>query len=157
MAVFIRTVLFATILSMVSCTAESIDETTNLETFNVRELETQLHSMVNSYRNSEGLSTLEFNTVAYSLANDHNDYMIAKGSLSHDNFNSRASKIASETEAKEVAENVAMGYQTAEATLQGWLDSAPHKINIEGDFTHTAISVKRSESGNLYYTQIFFR
>lgn len=157
MAVFVRTVLFATIVSMVSCSAEGIDEDPKLETFNVQELETQLHSMVNSHRTSVGLSALEFNSVAYNLANEHNDYMITKGSLSHDNFNSRASKIASETEAKEVAENVAKDYQTAEGTLEGWLDSQPHKLNLEGNYTHTAISVKKSETGNLYYTQIFFR
>lgn len=157
MAVFIRTVFFVAILSMVSCTSESVDEIPSVEAFNVQQLETELHSIVNSYRTTEGLTPLQFSAVAYDLANEHNDYMIAKGGLSHDNFNSRASKIASETEAKEVAENVARDYQTAKATLQGWLDSAPHKINIEGDFTHTAISVKQSVNGNIYYTQIFFR
>ncbi len=157
MAVKSRTILFACVLVIFSCTSENIDETPQVETFNVQELETQLHAMVNSHRNSIGQSTLEFNSIAYAYANDHTDYMIAKGSLSHDNFNSRASKISSETEAKEVAENVAKAYPTAEAALEGWLNSAPHKTNIEGDFTHTAISVKKTANGDIYYTQIFFR
>jgi len=77
--------------------------------------------------------------------------------ISHDNFNLRASKISSEADAKEVGENVAKDYISAQDVFDGWINSTAHKENIENDFTHTAISVKKDSNGNLYFTQIFFK
>ena len=157
MAVFTRNVFFIAFLLLISCSEEPVDDQVALETFNVLELETELMRLTNEYRQSNGLASVQFDPIAYTYANEHNDYMIAKGSLSHDNFSSRASSISSETQAKEVAENVAKDYLTAESTLEGWVNSAPHRANLEGNFTHMAISVKKTETGSLFYTQIFFR
>lgn len=157
MAVVTRTIFLMVLFIFGSCSKVSTEELVALESFNVLELESELIQLTNEYRQSNGLTPVQFSSVAYSYANNHNDYMISKGSLSHDNFSSRASNIATEVEAKEVAENVAKDYLTAEATLKGWIDSAPHRVNLEGNFTHMAISAKKTENGDLYYTQIFFR
>jgi uncharacterized protein YkwD len=37
------------------------------------------------------------------------------------------------------------------------LESDGHKRNIEGDYTHSAISIKENEEGDLYFTQLFFK
>lgn len=148
-------VLFVFILG--SCSKESIDDTLNIEAANVVALEQEVLDIVNSHRSELGANSLVFSPIAYEYANKHTDYMIAKGSLSHDNFSSRASSIASKVEVQMVAENVAKDYNTAQEAFVGWYDSTSHKKTMEGDFTHTAVSVKEDENGNFYYTQLFYK
>lgn len=140
-----------------SCTKESVDNSNIPIAENAIAIEQQLLAVVNEHRTSLGYANLQFSEVAYNYANTHNDYMIAKGSLSHDNFSSRASGIAEEVNAEFVAENVAKDYSSALEAFQGWLESPNHKKTMEGEFTHTAISVKKDGQGNLYYTQLFYR
>jgi uncharacterized protein YkwD len=148
-------VLFVGILA--SCT-KGKDGFTNIgETENALEIEQELLLIVNDHRLSLNESALQFSEVAYEYANQHNDYMIAVGNISHDNFSSRASKISLQVSAEFVAENVARNYDNATGAFQGWLNSSSHKTTMEGDFTHTAVSVKKNNDGKLYFTQIFFR
>jgi len=141
----------------VSCSKESITDTDIPVALNAVEVEQELLGIVNAHRNSLGVSPLQFSVVAYEYANLHNDYMIAKGNLSHDNFSARASSISAKADAKQVAENVAKDYPTATATFEGWMNSTNHKETMEADFTHTAISVKQDDNGNYYYTQLFYK
>lgn len=141
-----------------SCTAEPLqDETIIPEAENNVQLEQELLTVVNDHRNSLGLNQLEFSVVAYKYANKHTDYMISKGSLSHDNFSARASSINSEVTVQMVAENVAKDYDTAMEAFEGWYNSSSHKKTMEGDFTHTAVSVKKNVQGEFYFTQLFYK
>lgn len=156
--------VFITIV-MASCSQPSVadeetlfeNETTSKVVVELSAQEQTLLDMVNDYRISKGLGSLEFSAVSYQFALEHNEYMISKGELSHDNFNSRASDVSKATSANFVAENVAKNYIVLENALNGWLNSEPHKNTIEGDFTHTTLSIKQDSQGNPYYTQIFFR
>jgi uncharacterized protein YkwD len=153
------------IITLTSCSTTSVTEDEELfetETASkvVVELsaqEQELFDMVNDYRVSQGLNILEFDAASYEFALEHNEYMISKGQLSHDHFNARASKVSKVTAANYVAENVAKDYQLIDDALSGWLSSTPHRNTIEGDFTHSTISIERDAEGNPYYTQIFFR
>ncbi len=120
-------------------------------------METDLLTLVNKHRSDIGLNTLENSSVSYKYAEEHNDYMISKNILSHDNFEDRATKIAQETGAVSISENVARYYATAEKTLEGWLNSSSHKAAMEGDFTHTTLSVELDKEGRPYFTQIFIK
>ncbi len=143
-----------------SCTKEtsSLDELSSItEAENVVSIEQEILTLVNAHRISIGIDELSYNEVAHDYANQHTDYQISKGSISHDNFSLRASKISELTEAKLVAENVAKDFETADGAFQGWYESSSHKSTMEGDFTHTAVSVKRNDKGKLYFTQIFFK
>ena len=140
-----------------SCTKETTEAPTVPVAQNVIELEGELLATVNDHRITLGLNTLFFSAVAYEYANQHTDYMIAKGNLSHDNFSARASQISLEESAEYVAENVAKDYDNAVEAFQGWLVSSSHKSTMEGEFTHTAVSVKKNDAGKFYFTQIFFR
>ncbi|RIV70838.1 CAP domain-containing protein [Flagellimonas aequoris] len=120
-------------------------------------METDLLALVNQHRSAIGLNTLENSSVSYKYAEQHNDYMISKNSLSHDNFENRATKIAEVTNAVSISENVARYYTTAEKTLEGWLNSSSHKAAMEGDFTHTTLSVELDKEGRPYFTQIFIK
>ncbi|MEH6619872.1 CAP domain-containing protein [Maribacter arcticus] len=145
------------LLFLNSCTSDSPEETSVLEAENVITIEQDLLNIVNQHRLTLNANALEFSNIAYKYANIHTDYMIAKGSLSHDNFSSRATNINSEVEVEMVAENVAKDYQSAIEAFQGWYISSSHKKTMEGDFTHTGISVKKDNSGNFYFTQLFYK
>ncbi len=124
-------------------------------TIDAAQLEGELLDLINTYRNSIGASALQNSASSYKYALEHNDYMISKNSLSHDNFEERASKIAEETNAKSVSENVARFYTTAQQALDGWLNSSSHKEALEGNYSHTTLSVQLDKSGRPYFTQIF--
>ena len=100
---------------------------------------------------------MDYSAVAYEYANKHTDYMIAKGSINHDNFSARASDISQAVNASFVSENVAKDYDSAVEAFQKWLASSDHRKTMEGEFTHTAVSVKRNSDGKLYFTQLFYR
>ena len=141
----------------VSCTKDAVNETLIPVALNAVEVEQELMDIVNAHRVSQGSQPLAFSELAYTYANLHTDYMVSKGTISHDNFSARASKIASETDAKEIAENVAMEYRSATEAFEGWLRSPNHKGTMEADYTYTAISVKKGADGTLFYTQIFYK
>lgn len=145
------------LLFLGSCTSDSIDDTPVLEAENVLIIEQDLLDIVNEHRLNLNTNALAFSDVAYKYANLHTDYMISKGSISHDNFSSRASNIDSEISVEMVAENVAKDYQTALEAFEGWYVSSSHKKTMEGDFTHTGISVKKDDFGNYYFTQLFYK
>lgn len=140
-----------------SCSSDSITDTPVIESENITTIEQELLQIVNEHRLSLNANALEFSEVAYKYANIHTDYMIAKGSISHDNFSSRASSINSEIPVQMVAENVAKDYDTAIEAFEGWYQSSSHKKTMEGDFTHTAISIKVDEFGDYYFTQLFYK
>lgn len=141
-----------------SCTTEPLqDDTTIAEAKNNVILEQEVLAIVNNHRASLGLNQLKFSEIAYKYANKHTDYMISKGSLSHDNFSARASSINSEITVKMVAENVAKEYNTAMEAFEGWYQSSSHKKTMEGEFSHTAVSVKKNAQGDYYYTQLFYQ
>lgn len=152
---FIALVLF--VCTLASCSKETSETIDIIEARNDEEVELQLLDIVNDHRRTIGQTPLEFSEVAYEYANEHNDYMISQGDINHHNFSARASKISSQIGAEFVAENVAKDYDNAAEAFQGWLDSSSHKKTMEGDFTHTAVSVKINDTGEFYFTQIFFR
>ena len=152
---YVALVLFVCTLG--SCSKESIETTSIIEAENAIAVEQELLVVVNTHRLSLGQPELEFSAVAYEYANEHNNYMISIGSINHDNFSSRASKISSLVSAEFVAENVAKDYNNASEAFHGWLNSSSHKKTMEGDFSHTAVSVKINTAGKFYFTQIFFR
>jgi uncharacterized protein YkwD len=149
--------LVISILCIVSCSKEAVTPGDIPVAVNAIAVEQELLELVNTHRSAIGATALEYSALAYEYANLHTDYMVAKGTISHDNFSARASKIAAETNAKEVAENVAMDYPTAAEAFQGWLESPNHKGTMEADYTHTAVSVKINAAGDYFYTQLFFK
>ncbi|MBT8185798.1 MAG: CAP domain-containing protein [Eudoraea sp.] len=148
-------VLFVLVAS--SCSKEAIPYTDIPKAENAVQMEQELMGIVNTHRSSLGFPELQFSAIAYEHANNHTDYMISKGSLNHDNFSARATSISSATDAEYVAENVAKDYDSAAGAFENWLASSDHRKTMEGDFTHTAVSVKKDPAGNFYYTQLFYR
>lgn len=159
-----RIILFLAIaVSLASCSTESVQEVEALATIEVTattstHTEGEILALVNNHRAGLGLSALELDNTVYQYATEHNQYMVNQGTTSHDNFTARAKSLTSKTNAVGVAENVAVGSQlNANIAVNGWLGSVPHKESIEGDFTHTGISVLTNDEGLTYFTQIFIK
>lgn len=162
-----KTILFKLVLPTVfmyllhSCSseekpvvAEPIPATMDY-TYNSDELEAL--ALINSYRESIGLSVLMRNNHVSYKAKEHNEYMIQNNIVNHDGFGGRYENIIKVLGAIKVGENVAYNYKTSKAALDAWLLSPAHKKIIEGDYTHFGISVRESDIGRKYYTNIFVK
>ena len=121
-------------------------------------MESEILQYVNEDRVKHGLPVLEMNALESSLAAEHSRNMAAgKVRFGHDGFNSRAKTIQKALGSTMIGENVASGPMTAREVVDGWLHSAGHKKNIEGNFVLTGIGYSMNKKGNIYFTQIFSR
>lgn len=159
----LRLMLLVTVIfTMNSCSSDSseaiADATTAVivENYTYSDIELETMKLINDYRVSVGLKPLEkINHISYK-SEEHDFYMIDKNVVSHDGFVSRSENIMKVLGAKTVGENIAYNYNTPQAAVTAWLNSAGHKANIEGDFTHFGIAIKQdSTTGKKYYTNIF--
>lgn len=146
-----------------SCSTDEINEidnSANLEnTLSVENIDTfssEVLLLINAHRATLDLPALLTHREAKNEALDHTAYMIQRNRISHDNFSDRSDYLKANG-AQVVSENVAFGFRTAQDVVQGWLDSPDHRTAIEGNFTHSGVSVARNENGIHYFTQIFVR
>jgi uncharacterized protein YkwD len=155
--------LFSVVFAMNSCSSDTTETLETAETkvqavvdytYSADELETM--KLINEYRVSVGLNALEkINHISYK-SEEHDYYMIANNTPSHDDFVSRSENIIKTLGAKKVGENIAYNYNSPKAAVEAWLNSPAHKENIEGNFTHFGIAIKVSPTtGKKYYTNIF--
>ncbi|MCV9928914.1 CAP domain-containing protein [Flavobacterium sp. LS1R49] len=158
-------IFMVTLFAMNSCSSDSVASDSNAVsrissgevtdyTYNQSELETM--QLINEYRVSVGLKVLIIVNHISFKSEEHDKYMIANNVVNHDDFVARSENIIKVLGAKKVGENVAYNYNTPQAVLSAWLNSAGHKKNIEGDYTHFGIAIKEdSVNGRKYYTNIF--
>ncbi len=152
----------AIVFTMVSCSSDSSEgssiDNKLVTSYNYNEAELKLVTLINNYRTSIGLNTLEIiNHISYK-SQEHNIYMIDNKAVNHDYFQQRADNLIEVLGATRVAENIAYNYQTSESAMSAWLNSPGHKANIEGDFTHFGISITVDETtGKKYYTNMFIK
>jgi len=116
----------------------------------------QLILLVNDHRESLGKSKLVRNSLADQLAAEHVNYMISKKDVNNDNFEIRWEALEQQANANEITENVGLDV-SAEKAMNAYLSRVWLRANVEGDFTHTGIAVKKDENGNYFYLQIFYR
>lgn len=146
-----------------SCSPDEKDDATttvNLESeFNIENndaMSNEILAIINDYRASLNLPPFSSHNLAKEEAMGHTAYMIVNNKVSHDNFFERSDYLRANG-ASAVSENVAFGYRTAQAVVDGWLNSPSHKEAIESDFTHSGISVAQTESGVNFFTHIFVK
>ncbi|MCW1148993.1 CAP domain-containing protein [Flavobacterium lacisediminis] len=150
--------------SLTSCSSdsESATNTTNTTDETVRSythsaLELELLDEVNTYRVSVGLNPLEIIEHISYKSSEHNDYMLSTQTVTHEGFDERKSNLQEVLGAYRVGENVAFAFSSAEATVNAWVNSASHKANLEGDYTHFGASIKIDDQGRKYYTNMFIK
>lgn len=140
-------------LALQACDIDEPDD--SLDGNYYSETEAQILTLVNEYRLSEGLKALTMDSVIWRYATEHNNYQINLEDINHDNFSERIENLIAEIGGGAAAENVAMGYESPEAVVQGWISSEGHRLNMLGDYNLTGISAKKSSAGDWYYCQIF--
>jgi len=151
------TFLISTLIT--SCSMDSLDTTSDTESYVPEEkiIELEILDLVNQHRINLGLNKLEHMSIVKAQAYIHTNYMIVQSRPSHDNFYERQQFLMAEADITAVSENVAYGFTTAEATVNAWLNSESHKMNIEGDHTHFDISAEQADNGKWYFTNIFIK
>ena len=152
----------AIVFTMVSCSSDETSGTTEdkrvVTTYNYNDTELRLVTLINNYRQSIGLNTLEVvNHISYK-SEGHNIYMIDNKVVNHDYFQQRSDNLIQVLGAERVGENIAYNYQMPESAFSAWMNSPAHKANIEGDYTHFGISVTTdTQTGRKYYTNMFMK
>ena len=146
-------------LLFTSCASEDdgiyFNETANTK-IEYSEIELEILELVNNYRSSKGLVTLEKLNIISSVAETHTEYMAEVNKVSHDNFPLRHQQLVEDADAKLVGENVGYGFGTAQGVFEAWLKSDSHREIIErSNYTHFGISTKQNLEGRNYFTQIF--
>ncbi len=81
--------------------------------------------------------------------------MIDLNKISHDNFNIRSAALK-DSGAHTVAENVAFGYDSADAVVNAWLNSPAHRKIIEGAYSYSGFGVIQNSQGSYFFTQLFY-
>lgn len=156
-----RMLLITILLTMISCSADSTEDTSSANTpsevtsytYNTTELETM--TLINQYRVSIGLNELkQINHISYK-SEEHDEYMIANNVVNHNDFVARSENIKKVLGATNVSENIAYDFNSPQAVLNAWLKSPNHKENIEGNYTHFGLAIRVNAAGKKYYTNIF--
>ena len=123
---------------------------------NVSEFERRVVELVNTERAEAGLAALKINEKLSSVAREKSADMQRNGYFSHTSptYGSpfdmlRKFGISYNT----AGENIAMGYSSPEAVVNGWMNSAGHRANILSS-AFREIGVGHVANGN-YWTQLF--
>jgi uncharacterized protein YkwD len=150
------------VFTMISCSPDSKEEEQApaqlITDYNYTQDELKLAEVINDYRVSKGLNTLEIiNHISYKSL-EHNQYMIDNNVVNHDYFEERSNNIIQVLGAVKVGENIAYNFSTPNSALYAWLQSPGHKANLDGDYTHFGISITVNPStGKKYYTNMFMK
>jgi uncharacterized protein YkwD len=123
-------------------------------------LEQSVFQKINQYRKQKGLAALTLNVTITQQARQHSQNMARSRSMTHNGFESRASVIRKTIPYRAAAENVAynMGYGNPDTqAIDGWLKSAGHLRNIQGNYNLTGIGVAKNAQNEYFFTQIFIK
>ncbi len=127
----------------------------------VKAIEKEVIRLTNLERQKAGLSPLGHNWEVSRVARYKSEDMRNNGYFSHTsptygspftmlkNFGIRYTA---------AGENIAMGQPTAQAVVQGWMNSSGHRTNIlSKSFNQIGVGYAKSPKGRIYWTQMFIR
>jgi uncharacterized protein YkwD len=125
--------------------------------------ESRIFELVNAERRRRGLAPLVYQQKLDRMAKIQAAQMATLQKMAHElpgaefpTLSDRAHRVGYSY--GRIAENVALGYPSAEAVVEGWMSSKGHRDNILArDVAETGIAVARSRTGGLYYCQVFGR
>jgi uncharacterized protein YkwD len=127
-------------------------------------LEAQVVQLVNQHRAALGLSQLSVASSLSASAGWKSLHMAGYNYMTHDDPAPPVARtVAQRLDAcgypsgqAAWGENIAVGYASAAAVMDGWLNDPPHKANIENaSWTTIGVGAARASSGRLYWTQDF--
>lgn len=137
----------------------------NPTSFSVKDrpnLAAQVVSLINQHRAGKNLPQLSLSTPLTASSQWKSLHMAAHGYFDHNDPAPPVARTAFQR-VKDCGytggawgENIAVGYATAQAAVNGWLGSSGHRANIESaGYTTTGVGVAADASGRLYWTQSF--
>jgi uncharacterized protein YkwD len=125
--------------------------------------ELRIFDLINAERRHQGLSALTYNPRLDQMAKIQAQNMARFQKMAHVLPDAQLPTLVSRAQYVgypfgRIAENVALGYPSAETVVQGWMASKEHRTNIlNPDVGETGIAIARSSAGGLYYCQVFGR
>ena len=120
---------------------------------------TEVVTLTNAERQKAGCPPLSNNRTLRRVATAHSEDMAERDFFSHTNPDGQdpGDRAAAAGYDGYAGENIAMGYPSAEAVVEGWMDSSGHRANILNcSSTEIGVGVADSPRG-LYWTQMFGR
>lgn len=160
---YMSTIALLLALSLVSCSKYTAPETPvakpSQPAVSTSSMESSILALINAHRRSRGLPDLQNNDAIRQQSLQHSANMATgKTAFGHNGFEQRVKNFsASVGFVTASAENVAYGSRSARQVVDGWLNSAGHRKNIEGNYNLTGIGVYADRKGVLYFTQLFAR
>ena len=125
--------------------------------------ESRIFDLINAERMHQGLAALTYNPQLDRMAKIQAQNMARFQKMAHVLPEAEQPTLVSRAQHVgyvfgRIAENVAIGYLSAETVVQGWMASKGHRANIlNSDVGETGIAIARSSAGGLYYCQVFGR
>jgi uncharacterized protein YkwD len=124
------------------------------------DLAAQVVDLINAHRAQIGLKALEVSPTLTAAATWKARHMAAYGYLTHDDPGPPVQRPASDRMAAcgypsaTWGENIAMGYTTPQAVVDGWLASPEHRANIErSDYVATGVAMAGTQQA--YWAESF--
>lgn len=128
-------------------------------------IESEIIRLVNAERARAGLPAVRVSGQLNFAADLHSRDMAATRTMAHELFGTTQPLPTDRldmagyddwTYSYSWGENVAAGYASAQAVMNGWMNSPGHRANIlNGSFTEIGVSVRADSNGTLYFTQNF--
>ncbi|MFF6869962.1 MULTISPECIES: sigma-70 family RNA polymerase sigma factor [unclassified Streptomyces] len=121
-------------------------------------VEEQVIALVNAERAKEGCGAVTGNSLLARAAQGHSDDMAARDFFDHTNPDGAGPGervTATGYGWSTYGENIAMGQQTAEQVMEGWMNSPGHRANILNcSFKELGVGLHTGDGGP-YWTQVF--
>lgn len=133
----------------------------NLKTHTTTEAQaaTDVLTLVNQQRAANGLPALALDVQAERAAKAHAEDMQGRAYFSHSTPEgwspSTRMSMTGGSGFSQVGENIALGYPTAQAVMDGWMNSTGHRANIlNASYTHLGVGVDEARP---HWVQVFLR
>lgn len=120
--------------------------------------EEQVVAIVNQRRAEAGCGTVRTNTNLAKAARLHSEDQAAHNKMSHEGSNGSSPWQRAEQAGyqRAISENVAAGYRTPAAVMEGWMNSPGHRANILNcQAKAIGMGIAKSADGTTYWTQMF--
>ena len=115
----------------------------------------QILEAINATRRAHGAGPWRYNQALESAARAQANLMASKDTLSHNLGTTLRQRVTAAGYGTAVGENVAKGYTTLPATIEGWLASTGHRNTLlSPKFVEFGLAFARTANGRLYWALI---
>ena len=120
--------------------------------------EQEVFNLVNQIREENGLPPFVYNGTLAETARAHSQDMVDRNFFNHNNPDGQSPfdrMKANGIRYSMAAENIAAGYPSPEAVVEGWMNSEGHRANILGSCKELGVGLALGGSYGYYWTQCF--